>query len=221
MMQIRLSNEEIDLLKKIENEGRCTIRKKKEKEISYNLNRSSLISLEKNTKATYVITDTGKKKLKSLGLKGSKEVEACQSPDFTLIARGLDNLKSNFKEVLQGYQDELKSYVDLQLKKQNEAFLSIMNPGKEKTIDEDTFLGIIRDEYTTLKQESPISPYVSIKLLRDFVCKRSDLDKDNFDVMLLSIANKDPYTVQLSASSGEHGTGIIYGRSECHAAIIK
>ncbi len=218
MTQIRLSGEEIDLLKKIENERRCTIRKKKEKEISYNLNRSGLISLEKNTKATYVITDPGRKKLQ---LSGSKEVEASQSIDFTLITQRLDDLKSNFKEVLQGYQDELKSYINMQLKKQNEAFLAIMKPEKEKTIDEDTFLGIIRDEYTTLKQESPISPYVSIKLLRDFVCKRSDLDKDNFDVMLLSIANKDPYTVQLSASSGEHGTGIIYGRSECHAAIIK
>lgn len=228
MMQIKLSNEEADLLKKIEINKRYTIRKKNEKDLVPNLDRFGLILLEKNTKATYAISNQGREQLEHLEkmqLEVSEKEITTQSTDFSLIIQKLDNLKEYFKndlkEVLKEYQDELKHYIDRELEKQNENILRVLELKKEKTIDENTFLEATREEYTKLAKTSPMAPYVSIKLLRDFVCKRLNFDETDFNVMLLSIANNDPYSVQLSTSGGEHGEGIIYGRSECHAAIIK
>lgn len=220
MNQKKLSKEEVDLLKKIEDEGRYTIRKKNEKNLSFNLDGSGLISLEKNTKATYVINDKGRAQLENLlhkKLDSSSKAIVTPSTDLNIINQKIDDLKKS----IQDYQKDLKHYIEQQLTKQNEIILKLLEDQEKETIDESAFLEFTREEYVKLAKTSPMSPYVSIKLLRDFVCKRLDLDKTNFDVMLLSIATKDPYTVQLSTGSGEGGAGIIYGRSECHAAIIK
>lgn len=209
MKQIQLSGEEIELLRWIEEKGKRKIINEEKKKIAFKLKELGFISLEKGRKTTYVLTERGMEQL--------ERVTTPSSIDLSSIVQGLDELK----ESLQSYHDELKLYIDQRLNKQSEILLKMVKTEKEGKIDEDTFLEVTREEYAKLSQTSPISPYVSIKLLRDFVCERLKVDRNTFDLMLLSIANKDPYTVQLSTSSGERGMGIIYGRSECHAAIIK
>ena len=88
-------------------------------------------------------------------------------------------------------------------------------------LPEGVFLEEARGQYRQLVQSSPVAPYMPVKLLRGFVCRALNLDADAFDTTLLSIAIKDPHTVQLSTGSGVRGTGIVYGRGECHVVIIK
>jgi hypothetical protein len=83
------------------------------------------------------------------------------------------------------------------------------------------FGSVLRDEYIKIVRTSPIAPYVLITQLRDFVCARLDIDRADFDRRTLERAMENPYNTQLSTSSGEKGTGIFYGRGECHAVIVK
>lgn len=234
MTQIPLSKEENKLLSEIKERGERRIQDDERKGIAHKLEGLGLISIEKKPKQWWLyLTDHGKEYLQSEGITPQPPI------DLSSIVQKLDDLKKTLQsyidqrlnkqyEILLRMEkseregtDELKHYIDQRLNKQYEILLRMVKPEREGTIDEDTFLKVTREEYVNLAQTSPISPYVAIKLLRDFVCKRLNLGRTTFDTMLLSLANKDPYTVQLSTSSGERGTGIIYGRGECHAAIIK
>ena len=98
-------------------------------------------------------------------------------------------------------------------------FAQLLPVGRK--IDERKFMRTIREEYRRLQQSSPTAPYIQIKSLRESVTRRLTVDRDLFDSMLVSIATRDPYSVQLSTGTGDKGTGIYYGRGECHAIIIK
>ena len=99
--------------------------------------------------------------------------------------------------------------------------LGSLTPSVRTILSENAFLNVSREEYKRFQQSSPVAPYVSIKFLRDAVCRRLTIDRDLFDSMLVSIATRDPYSVQLSTGTGDKGTGIYYGRGECHVVIIK
>lgn len=204
-MQGELSAKELELLKRIAGEGHSSLKKAEEKNVALHLSQLGLVSLKKGCKATYVITEHGKR-------------EAGNT--LPVDPSSINQMINELKDTLRGYHDDLKLYIDHRLNEQSEIFLRRLDTDR-KEIGEDTFLSAVRTEYLKLSKTSPMAPYVPIGQLREFVCRVLNSDRRTFDTMLLSIANKDPHTVQLSTSSGERGTGIIYGRGECHAAIIK
>ncbi|HIC91227.1 MAG TPA: hypothetical protein EYP21_04030 [Syntrophaceae bacterium] len=173
-----------------------------------------------------ISTKTGRKlKTPQITLRGQSFLRNLFAPERQIgvsIAAQLEKMSTEFEKFSNEFYTKLQQFSnelsDLKIPVNN--FVQKTGAG-ETVIDENTFLKATREEYSRLLRSSPIAPYVSIKILRDLVCKRLNFARSSFDTMLVSIATRDPYTIQLSTSSGEAGTGVPYGRGECHAVIVK
>ncbi|MDY6835640.1 MAG: hypothetical protein SVY53_12650 [Chloroflexota bacterium] len=204
-MEHELSNNQLEILRRIREKGSVTLKRDVDKSSASHLINLGIISLKAGCKATYVMNEDAKKSSCSKA-NGASTIEA------DVIVQKLDaSLRKQF--------DELKLYIDKRLDEYRDTIEMIIS--ETRRMDESKFLEATRMEYIKLSQSSPIAPYVLVSQLRDFVCSKLHIDRGTFDTMLLSVANRDPHTVQLSTGGGESGTGIFYGRGECHAAIIK
>ena len=204
-MEHELSNNQMEILRRIREKGSTILKREADKASASHLINLGLISLKKGCKATYVMSKDGEEVACGVAA-GASPVE-------------VDTIVQKLDASLRKHFDELRLYIDKRLDEHRDTIAMIISEARRR--DENNFLVTTRREYVKLSRNSPIAPYVLVSQLRDFVCSELHIDRGTFDTMLLSVANRDPHTVQLSTGGGESGMGIIYGRGECHAAIIK
>ncbi len=102
------------------------------------------------------------------------------------------------------------------LQKIREKLTQKLNDDKESN-----FLEALRTAYRKEIRASPVAPYVQVCKVRSWVCGDLGIDRDTFDLKLVSMASEDPYLIQLSAGTGKKNTGVFYGRGVCHFVNIK